>query len=166
MTCEVKRQAQVKRKPQITAVAELVWNALDDSATEVDVELRRSSMKAITDVVVTDNGHSMTPERARTAFQAYGTTWKTSRTHTEGGERILHGRNGEGRLFAFALGDQLTWESAAVVDRSVTVGSLVWFDPRGCPDRVLHRHGGAASGGFTRPPDALGPNEAPGCRVR
>jgi hypothetical protein len=105
---------QFKRKPQITAVAEPVWNALDANATEVHVELRLSSMKAITDVVVTDNGHGMTPERARTALQAYGTTWKT-RTHTEGGERILHGRNGEGRLFAFALGDQLTWDSAAVV---------------------------------------------------
>lgn len=104
---------QFKRKSQITAVAELVWNALDANATEVDVELRRSSMQAITDVIVSDNGHGMTPERARTAFQAYGTTWKTTRTHTDGGQRILHGRNGEGRLFAFALGDQLTWESAA-----------------------------------------------------
>ncbi|TQJ38008.1 ATP-binding protein [Streptomyces sp. SLBN-115] len=90
-----------------------MWNALDANATEVDVELRRSSMTAITDVVVTDNGHGMTPERARNIFQAYGTTWKTTRTHTEGGVRILHGRNGESRLFAFALGDQLTWESAA-----------------------------------------------------
>jgi Histidine kinase-, DNA gyrase B-, and HSP90-like ATPase len=107
---------QFKKRPQITAVAELVWNALDANATEVDVELRRSGWKAITDVVVTDNGHGMTPEWARTAFQAFGTTWKSSRTHTEGGERILHGRNGEGRLFAFALGDQLTWESAAVAD--------------------------------------------------
>jgi hypothetical protein len=107
---------QFKRKPQITAVAELVWNALDANATEVHVELRRSSMGAITDVVVTDNGHGMTPTRARTAFQSYGTTWKASSTHTEGGERILHGRNGEGRLFAFALGDRLTWESAAVID--------------------------------------------------
>ncbi|WP_436953676.1 ATP-binding protein [Streptomyces sp. SudanB182_2057] len=71
-------------------------------ATEVDVELRRSSMKAITDVVVTDKGHGVTPERARTAFHAYGTTWKR-RAHTEGGQRILHGRNGAGRLFAFAL---------------------------------------------------------------
>ncbi|MFF8919092.1 hypothetical protein ACF08M_38810 [Streptomyces sp. NPDC015032] len=38
-----------KKKPQITAIAELVWNALDANATEVHVELRRSSMKAITD---------------------------------------------------------------------------------------------------------------------
>ncbi|MFJ8510162.1 ATP-binding protein [Streptomyces avermitilis] len=110
---------QFKKKPQITAVAELVWNALDANATEVCVELRRSSMTAITDVLVTDNGHGMMPERARTAFQAFGNTWKTSRTHTEGGERILHGRNGEGRLFAFALGDQLTWESAANVGDSL-----------------------------------------------
>ncbi|MEV6963190.1 ATP-binding protein [Streptomyces sp. NPDC051207] len=52
-----------------------MWNALDANATEVHVELHRSEMKAVTDVTVTDNGHGMTPERARTAFQAYGTTW-------------------------------------------------------------------------------------------
>ncbi|MEU2120110.1 ATP-binding protein [Streptomyces sp. NPDC016459] len=63
---------QFTKKPQITAVAELVWNALDANATEVDVELRRSSLTAITDVIVTDNGHGMTPKRARAAFQAFG----------------------------------------------------------------------------------------------
>ncbi|MFE0200603.1 ATP-binding protein [[Kitasatospora] papulosa] len=112
---------QFRKKPQITAVAELVWNALDANATQVDIHLRRSSMEAITQIVVTDNGHGMTPDRARAAFQGYGETWKTGRKHTEGGVRILHGRNGEGRLFAFALGDRLTWESAALVD-DVLVG--------------------------------------------
>lgn len=35
------------------------------------------------------------------------------------GRRGLHGRNGEGRLFDFALGDQLTWQSVALVDGSL-----------------------------------------------
>ncbi|MDX3772029.1 MULTISPECIES: ATP-binding protein [unclassified Streptomyces] len=104
----------------MTAIAELVWNALDANATEVDVVLRRSALLAITHIVVTDNGHGMTSQRARTAFQDFGTTWKTGKTHTEGGARILHGRNGEGRLYAFALGDQLTWESAAMVDGALS----------------------------------------------
>ncbi|MEW2176642.1 ATP-binding protein [Streptomyces sp. NPDC005406] len=60
-----RKTLQFKRKPQITAVAELVRNALDANATEVNVELGRSSMKANTDIVVANNGHGMTPERAR-----------------------------------------------------------------------------------------------------
>ncbi|MEV7676496.1 ATP-binding protein [Streptomyces sp. NPDC088752] len=107
---------QFKKKPQITAVAELVWNALDANATQVDVQLQRAPGDAIEQIVVTDNGHGMTPDRARESFHRYGETWKASKTHTEGATRILHGRNGEGRLFAFALGDQLTWDSAALVD--------------------------------------------------
>ncbi|BAC75377.1 DNA mismatch repair protein [Streptomyces avermitilis] len=106
---------QFKKKPQIAAVAELVWNALDANATLVDVELRRD-WDAITQIVVTDNGHGMTTDRARAAFAGYGETWKTGKTHTEGNTRILHGRNGEGRLYAFALGDRLTWESVAEVE--------------------------------------------------
>ncbi|TQJ55971.1 ATP-binding protein [Streptomyces sp. SLBN-115] len=107
------------RKPQIGAVAELVWNALDANATQVDVELRRTSMQAISDIVVTDNGDGITAERARSSFRDFGTTWKAGRTHTEGGTRIMHGRNGEGRLFAFALGDRFTWESVAEADGSL-----------------------------------------------
>ncbi|WP_331759443.1 ATP-binding protein [Streptomyces sp. NBC_01579] len=107
---------QFKKKPQLTAIAELVWNALDANATEVAVELRRSDWQAITQIVVTDNGHGMTLERASESFEGYGTTWKTGRTHTLDNVRILHGHNGEGRLYAFALGDQLSWESVAEVD--------------------------------------------------
>ncbi|MGW0573742.1 ATP-binding protein [Streptomyces tauricus] len=107
------------RKPQIVAIAELVWNALDANATRVDVELRRTGMQAISDIVVTDNGDGITRERARSSFRDFGTTWKAGRTHTEGSTRIMHGRNGEGRLFAFALGDRFSWESAAKVDGSL-----------------------------------------------
>ncbi|MFI1488643.1 ATP-binding protein [Streptomyces sp. NPDC020747] len=106
---------QFKKKPQIAAVAELVWNALDANATQGDVELCRE-WDAITQIVVTDNGHGMTPARARAAFAGYGETWKTGKTHTEGNTRILHGHNGEGRLYALALGDRLTWESVAEID--------------------------------------------------
>ncbi|WP_207565547.1 ATP-binding protein [Streptomyces sp. CA-256286] len=107
---------QFKKKPQIAAVAELVWNALDANATKVDIRFQRSALGAIEQIVVTDNGHGMTPDRARESFHRYGETWKAGKTHTQDNTRILHGRNGEGRLFAFALGDQLTWDSATLVD--------------------------------------------------
>lgn len=55
---------QFKKKPQIAAVAELVWNALDANATKVDIRFQRSALGAIEQIVVTDNGHGMTPDRA------------------------------------------------------------------------------------------------------
>ncbi|GAB3150895.1 ATP-binding protein [Microbispora hainanensis] len=107
---------QFARKPQIAAIAELVWNALDANATSVRVELRRAAAGAIDEIVVVDNGHGITPEQARQSFREYGATWKSRRTHTEGGLRILHGRMGEGRLYVFALGTEFSWESVALVD--------------------------------------------------
>ncbi|WP_245797363.1 ATP-binding protein [Mangrovactinospora gilvigrisea] len=102
-----------QKKPQVAAVAELVWNGLDANATRVDVHLNRSEMGAVTEIVVRDNGHGMTVKHARTAFHDYGTTWKADRTQTHDEERILHGHNGEGRLYALALGDTFTWHSTA-----------------------------------------------------
>ncbi|GAA0974043.1 ATP-binding protein [Acrocarpospora macrocephala] len=107
---------QFTQKQKIPAIAELVWNALDANATSVVVELRRSVTDAITEIVVTDNGHGITPERARESFRQYGASWKSSKTHTEGNRRILHGRLGEGRLYVFALGTEFVWESVALVE--------------------------------------------------
>ncbi|MFC7718804.1 ATP-binding protein [Nonomuraea recticatena] len=107
---------QFEQKKKITAIAELVWNSLDANATSVVVELRRNETGAITEIVVTDNGHGITPKRARESFREYGASWKATKTHTAGNKRILHGRLGEGRLYVFALGNEFVWDSVALVD--------------------------------------------------
>ncbi|GAA4240287.1 ATP-binding protein [Actinomadura meridiana] len=107
---------QFTRRPPITAIAELVWNALDANATHAVVELRRTSLGAISQIVVSDNGEGITPQQAQRSFREYGDTWKARKTHTTGNQRILHGRMGEGRLYAFALGESFTWDSVSVVD--------------------------------------------------
>ncbi|MFF0253314.1 ATP-binding protein [Micromonospora zamorensis] len=111
---------QFQNKKPISAIAELVWNALDANATYVEVKLERTVTGAIDQIIVSDNGEGITPTQAQESFREYGDTWKSSRTHTNGHQRILHGQNGEGRLFALALGDHLTWNSVSKVDgRSV-----------------------------------------------
>ncbi|WP_327033715.1 ATP-binding protein [Micromonospora ureilytica] len=107
---------QFQNKKPIAAIAELVWNALDANATYVEVKLERSLTGAVDQIIVIDNGEGITPHQAQESFREYGDTWKSSRTHTAGRKRILHGKNGEGRLFALALGDHLTWNSVAVND--------------------------------------------------
>ncbi|GAA2715159.1 ATP-binding protein [Micromonospora olivasterospora] len=107
---------QFQNKKQIAAIAELVWNALDANATYVEVELERTLTGAVDRILVSDNGEGITPEQAQESFREYGDTWKSSRTHTSGHQRILHGQNGEGRLYAFSLGEHLTWTSIAKVD--------------------------------------------------
>lgn len=115
LTVDKETVRQFGKKKQIAAVAELVWNALDANANRVDVVLRRSRLDALMQIDVVDDGDGMTPERARAAFEGLGTTWKRGRTHTEGtgDRRILNGRHGEGRLWAFALGHRLNWTSTA-----------------------------------------------------
>jgi hypothetical protein len=66
---------QYGRQPAVDAVAELVWNALDAEADEVTVEIETASvgegdraLAHVTRIVVSDNGHGITPDLAETAF--------------------------------------------------------------------------------------------------
>lgn len=110
---------QYSKKPAVSAVTELIWNALDANATEVSVELERAETGAIDRVEVTDNGDGFDLDAAKMAFGEYGDTWKAKRTKTVGDKRILHGKKGEGRLFAFSLGDNITWQSRAISEGKV-----------------------------------------------
>lgn len=107
---------QFSSKSPLSAIAELIWNALDANATHVDVVLERTLSDAIERVVVKDDGDGITPNQAKESFSEFGESWKLKRTHTMGDSRILHGKHGEGRLYALALGDELEWESVANVD--------------------------------------------------
>ncbi|TCJ34592.1 ATP-binding protein [Parafrankia sp. BMG5.11] len=107
---------QFARRKSISAIAELIWNALDANATKVSVEFERSPLGAIESLLVRDDGEGISPRTAEESFKTYGDTWKSGRGHTANNQRILHGSHGEGRLFAFALGDNIVWDSVAEVD--------------------------------------------------
>jgi hypothetical protein len=118
---------QFERKKPLAAVAELVWNALDANAKIVRVTLHRSMMDGLERIEVWDDGDGITPAQANESFREYGDSWKSGKRHTARDLRILHGKNGEGRLYALALGESFTWDSVAEVEgkhlRTIVTGS-------------------------------------------
>lgn len=97
----------------VKAVIELVWNSLDADAHSVAVILHRNEADGVIGVEVVDDGHGMAPEELSSAFRWVGNSWKQPGLRSKGEQRPLHGRFGQGRLRAFALGTQVTWESIA-----------------------------------------------------
>lgn len=95
----------------VRAVIELVWNSLDADANKVSVTLDRNTADGIVGVTVRDDGLGMGPERVEQDFKWVGNSWKLGARVTEREKRPLHGRLGQGRLRAFALGTRITWET-------------------------------------------------------
>jgi hypothetical protein len=103
--------AAFMRSPRI-AIAELVWNALDADATEVDVTYQLNDFGGIEGVVISDNGTGMTPSDASYGFGNFGNSWKRAATGTPGG-RALHGKLGRGRYTAYSIGAHALWTTVA-----------------------------------------------------
>lgn len=101
----------------VRAVVELIWNAIDAEASTVDVILKRSDMDAIEQVCVTDDGHGIASAEVESTFGRIGGSWKQRAKKSKNDKRTLHGKLGEGRLRALALGSSVTWSSRS---RSVT----------------------------------------------
>lgn len=93
----------------VRAVIELIWNALDADADQIHVTLQRNDLDGIAGVTVRDDGEGIGPERIATAFKWVGNSWKQPGQLTETKKRPIHGRNGQGRLRAFALGNTIIW---------------------------------------------------------
>lgn len=95
------------RRPAL-ALAELIWNALDADASVVRIEVDRNAMGGIETIRVVDDGSGMSRANVAEYFRKLGGSWKKLRSRTEG-KRALHGKQGEGRFRAFALGSQVQW---------------------------------------------------------
>ncbi|WEH35863.1 ATP-binding protein [Streptomyces sp. AM 4-1-1] len=95
------------------AVEELVWNALDADADNVVIELDTNVRGQVERVVVSDDGTGMAAERCAHYFLPMGASWKRSAGVTPVKKRVLHGRNGQGRIRAFALGSEVRWTSVS-----------------------------------------------------
>ena len=109
-----------------SAIAELVWNALDADAANVSVTFARNALGGLESVSITDDGNGIggEGEDPNDLFRRLGGSWKQRQRRTKGG-RAVHGQAGEGRFKAFALGDTVTWstcraESGSLVAFSIT----------------------------------------------
>ncbi len=94
----------------ITALAELIWNALDADATEIKIDCVSSPVNGYQFVKVTDNGHGLSYIQAEEVFKKLGGSEKRNSSLTPNG-RSYHGKEGKGRYKAFALGDLVKFES-------------------------------------------------------
>ena len=95
----------------LAAVEELVWNALDADAREVQVDLVTNPLGAVDAVRVSDNGTGIDVLKADQTFGNLGGSWKRDGKGTPLAGRRLHGRHGRGRFKAFALGTLVEWRT-------------------------------------------------------
>ena len=96
----------------LSAVEELVWNALDADAREVKIDLVQNQLGGVDAVRVSDDGCGIDIIKAEDTFGSLGGSWKMvgeQVTATYG--RRLHGRHGRGRFKAFALGTHVEWRT-------------------------------------------------------
>lgn len=116
-------------KDPVRAIIELIWNSLDADANKVLVTFERNDADGIVGVTVRDDGLGMSPERVEQDFKWVGNSWKVGARVTDREKRPLHGRLGQGRLRAFALGTRITWETvghdAAGAFKKTSVSSTI-----------------------------------------
>jgi hypothetical protein len=99
--------ARLSQAPTMTALEELIWNAFDENASQVEVILERNKLDGVDRIEIRDDGTSLEYSRAAGAFENLGSSIKPSRKLQTGEQ--LHGRKGEGRHKAFSLGVNVTW---------------------------------------------------------
>lgn len=97
----------------ISAIEELVWNALDADAKEVKVDVVTNALGAVEGVRISDDGTGIDVLKADSTFGSLGGSWKRGATETPGAHRRLHGRQGRGRFKAFAIGGCVEWRTTA-----------------------------------------------------
>jgi hypothetical protein len=115
----------VQVRPSV-ALAELIWNALDADASRIDVSFERDFSGGVTALVITDNGTGISELDSESGFRNLGGSWKRTGGVTRRDKRVLHGKDGQGRFAAFALGADVTWTSVTAGGKGleeVSIGS-------------------------------------------
>jgi hypothetical protein len=95
----------------LSALEELVWNALDAGAREVKVDLITNPLGAVEAVRIVDDGTGIDVLKIDSTFGSLGGSWKRFAQDDEPNRRRLHGRHGRGRFKAFSLGCHVEWRT-------------------------------------------------------
>lgn len=96
----------------VRALEELIWNALDADANEIDIIMERNELQGIESIIITDNGRGINYENVTSYFGNLGNSHKLEKKFSPGG-RKYHGKQGEGRYSAFVLGENVKWYSVS-----------------------------------------------------
>lgn len=118
---------RLARAGGISALAELIWNSLDAEATSVEIDIRPSTLagqEGVGQIIVTDDGHGIPPDETESTFGHLGGSWKALAERSRHNRVLLHGRAGQGRFKALALGGVAEWHTIAEVDQAHVVTDL------------------------------------------
>lgn len=102
----------------------MVWNAFDEDAKTVRIQIENNGLGAAETIKVEDDGNGMNAERAQSAFSKVGDSWKLMPGTRSDGGRPVHGRLGRGRYAAFSLGDSVNWVSTSWAVENGTLATI------------------------------------------
>jgi hypothetical protein len=146
ITVEVREDhlENLARTKPITAIAELIWNALDAEAGKVKVEFVENELGGIEAIRITDDGIGLHYDDAFIVFRNLGGSWKRKGFRTHQRRRMLHGKYGKGRFRAFSMGNRVSWNTVyeeagkrfayQITGRADTLGAFDICDARGKPE--------------------------------
>jgi hypothetical protein len=100
----------------IQALTELIWNALDADAFDVQIDVIQNLLGGIDSIRVADDGLGVNALQADNHFGNLGGSWKRDADKTPLSGRVLHGSKGKGRFKAFALGNHIEWRTTMQTD--------------------------------------------------
>ncbi|MEX1651796.1 ATP-binding protein [Streptomyces pseudovenezuelae] len=126
-------------------LAELIWNALDAEAMNVETTVAVGAMDAPEEIVVHDEGHGMPPDRVHELFLTHGESWKRTSSFSPNINRPMHGQLGRGRFLTYGIAERVEWRTV-----SADVDDLT-FDDAGGKDN----HWNVCHWWLTNDPDAV-----------
>ena len=108
------------------ALAELVANAYDAGATQVDIKLY-DNVPDKKRIVISDNGDGMSYEEVRDNFLVIGRRRRdTDQSRENALGRKITGKKGLGKLALFGIGKTITIETSKESDSHITSFTLDW----------------------------------------
>ncbi len=92
-----------------SAISELLANAYDAEATEVNIEIPVGIQLGLEGqkIVISDNGHGMTYQECRDNFLKIGRNRRRQSRRSRNGSRIVIGKKGIGKLAGFGIANQV-----------------------------------------------------------
>lgn len=94
----------------LTAISELIWNALDADASIINIQINPNHLGGYESLEITDNGHGLEYLRGQEVFGKLGGSEKKFNNQSPKG-RSYHGKEGKGRYKSLAIGDLVTYTS-------------------------------------------------------
>lgn len=99
-----------RTRDPVSALAELIWNSLDANARKVEVFFEFDALGGLSGIEVHDDGEGLAYDKLDDTFSVLGQSWKKKAGVSPNENRFLHGKEGQGRFKALALGGYADWQ--------------------------------------------------------